>query len=267
MRRDDIQLALAAIPIVRRIYHFSEIPSTSDWAKHLIRRAGPLAQLHGTLIVADHQTSGRGRLRRRWLAPPDKAVLFTLILEHPPQPRLLAMLGPVSVCEAVRAIAQVNARIKYPNDVLVGERKVSGILLESVSSHRREFFTLGIGINVNQSQDDFADVTRNHGTPTSLAVETGTEYALPSILAKVLRTIDSYMEPEALSALPTRMNALCDTVGRLVDVHTPHGLVHGTAVAVADDGALVVRTESGIQQSVYSGDVRQLTAESREDLQ
>jgi BirA family transcriptional regulator, biotin operon repressor / biotin---[acetyl-CoA-carboxylase] ligase len=261
MRRDEIQVALAAIPLVRRIYHFSDIPSTSDWAKHLILRAGPLAQLHGTLIVANHQTRGRGRLQRAWQAPPDKAVLFTLILEQPPQDRLMAMLGPIAVCEALRDMAGVHARVKYPNDVLVGERKVCGILLESVSASRRDFYTLGIGINVNQAPEDLAVVTANHLRPTSLAAETGTTRPLAAVLAAVLRKIGCYLEPDALSTLPARMNALCDTIGRLVDVHTHQGIVHGTAVAINPDGALVVRTESGIQQLVYSGDVMQLNVE------
>ena len=117
LRPADLETLLADLPLVARTYFFEEITSTSDWAKDLVRRAGPGADLHGTLVIANYQTAGRGRFARAWHSPPGRSLLFSLILApkagspasaaEPDSPRpgafdrLVAVAAPVAVCEAI----------------------------------------------------------------------------------------------------------------------------------------------------------------------
>ena len=259
--REALRDALRDVELARRIHCLDETPSTNDYAAQLARHgrdpAATAAALHGTLVVADHQTAGRGRFRRSWIAPPGTALLFTLVLDRAQAPpAAVALAAPVACCDAIAALAALPARVKYPNDILLRERKAGGILLEQPPG--TAVVLAGIGINVAQQPDDLPPPT--HVPPTSLAIE-----AAPApppgrapLLAALIARLGALLHPAALPALPARMNALCDTIGRHVEVTTAGGTLAGVAICVADDGALVVRTDQGMQHAVYSGDIRQL---------
>jgi BirA family biotin operon repressor/biotin-[acetyl-CoA-carboxylase] ligase len=263
--REAVQQAAAGAALARRVYYFDELASTSDWARDLARRAGPAADLHGTLIVAAHQTAGRGRHGRRWLAPPGAALLFTLILDPgrtagglPPQEaaRLVAMAGPVAVCECLAAAVEpaATARIKWPNDIMLAGAKAAGLLLEQTASRGRELLLLGVGVNVNQPPEAFPP---NLGQPAaSLFTATGRMHDPGKLLHDLLLRLDQWLASSASKGVAARLNLLCDTVGKMVSIETPFGCMVGTALAVTDSGALVVRDPVGRLIEVHSGDVR-----------
>ncbi len=254
-----VAAALADLPFIRRIHCYDELPSTSDYARSLAAQA-PADRLHGVLVIADFQTAGRGRHRRAWAAPRGRALLFSLLLDPAQTPGLtwLPMAAAVALCDAVPTVAPgVSPRIKYPNDVLVGGRKVAGILVEQAGPSQAPCAVVGVGINVNQSAEELPPGTRV--PPTSLALARGAPLDRMALLAAVLGGMASHCLP-GTAGLLARANALCDTVGRMVEVHTTGGIVAGTAMSVGPDGALMVRTESGIQQAVTGGDVTQLDA-------
>lgn len=271
----DLESAVADIPLVARTYFFEEIVSTSDWAKDLVRRAGPVADLHGTLVIANYQTAGRGRFGRTWKSPPGSSLLFSLILAprtiEEPLPhsaefdRTVMAAAPVAVCESIAEVSGLAPRIKYPNDVLLGGRKVAGILLERTTvSGTAGFCILGIGVNVNQSRSELDPGTRVPATSVALAAGCPIDGAL--LLTSLLRRLEANLADPRRAG--ERMAALCDTVGRMVTVRTGGQVLHGTALAyLPQNGSLLVRLDSGVEVSVLSGDIEQLdqTLAARDD--
>jgi BirA family biotin operon repressor/biotin-[acetyl-CoA-carboxylase] ligase len=257
VRGAELQAALAEIALVRRIHFFEELGSTSDFAKELAAGARHGVTVHGTLVVALHQTAGRGRHRRRWEAPPGAALLFSLVVDGVHAP-LLPMAAPVAVCEGIAAVEPgLCPRIKYPNDILLSGRKAGGVLLEQAGPA----VVVGVGVNVSQSAGQLPQGARV--AATSLALELGRAADTVGLLTAILARLGNYMSPELDAALAGRMNALCDTIGREVEVDTSGGVVRGTAMSVAADGALMVRTEAGTQRALYSGDVMEMRALNR----
>lgn len=260
MRREDVASALAGVALVRRIYFFDRIDSTSTWARALIERAGPNAALHGTLIVANEQTAGRGRFNRLWSAPAGKALLFSIIVMPEPGdldfPSRLSIAAPVAVCDAISRVAGVAAGLKYPNDILIDGRKVAGVLIEQGQQAGAPICILGIGINCNQNLNELPPIVRIPAT--SIVVTTGHLIDMPTLLQAVLENLATYLDPANRQRLSSRAAAVCVTLGQNVSVQTDVGEVTGVALAITADGALVIRTESGVQRAIYSGDVRQL---------
>ncbi|MBX7245341.1 MAG: biotin--[acetyl-CoA-carboxylase] ligase [Candidatus Sumerlaeaceae bacterium] len=263
--RPGLEEAVAGIDLVRRAYYFETIDSTSDWAKALIERSGGRGDFHGTLVFANHQTAGRGRQKRQWVSPPGKSLLFSLILDPAVLPvvagdassRLLAYAGPVAVCETLRDAGIQAATIKYPNDVLISNRKVSGTLLELISASGRGHYVLGVGLNVSQQP---GDLPSNSIVPaTSVALETKSVCQPQLLLRGVLLHLERLLSGDSVGGLAARMNLLCDTIGKLAEIQTPAGVLSGTALRIEPDGGLVMRLDSGIQQTIYSGDVIHLT--------
>lgn len=262
VQAQNVRDAIANAAIVRRIYFFDEIGSTSDWAKALIRRANGSADLEGTLVVANSQIAGRGRFDRRWHATAGKALLFSLILRESlteSSPALLArqlsIAAPVAGCRAIAVETGLSARIKYPNDVLLSGRKCCGILIESVTASKNSFAVLGVGINVNQSADELPSGSRI--TPTSIALESGKQADLLKLLNAFLESLTALLDnPEAARQ---QMNLLCETLGNHVRIDTAYELVEGVAAGVTAEGALIVRTAIGIDKVIHSGDVVQVT--------
>jgi len=141
----------------------------------------------GTVAVAEEQSEGRGRLGRSWQAPAGSSVLFSLVLEPPvPTPRLpeLSLVAGDAVAAAVRSVAAVEPTVKHPNDVLIGGKKVAGVLAESGDGRVR----LGIGVNANQSSDELP--TGLETPATSLRVETGGEIDRVALLAAILEELE-----------------------------------------------------------------------------
>jgi BirA family biotin operon repressor/biotin-[acetyl-CoA-carboxylase] ligase len=163
-----------------RIYHYEEMtPST----QRLLRADDP----EGAVAVADEQTEGRGRLGRTWHAPAGTSVLFSVLLRPPVEPPRLPELSLVAggaVAEAIAEVTGVDPAIKFPNDVLIGGRKVAGILAESSEGR----VVLGVGVNVNQMRDELPADAQTE--PTSLRIETGALVDRAALLAAILLRLE-----------------------------------------------------------------------------
>jgi BirA family biotin operon repressor/biotin-[acetyl-CoA-carboxylase] ligase len=205
--------------------HHRVTDSTNERARELAAAGAP----HGTLVTADEQLAGRGRQGRAWTAPPRSAVLMSVVLRELEETVPLA--AAVAVCEAL----PVEAAIKWPNDVWIGERKVAGILIEA--RPQDGWAVLGIGLNV--SVDEFPPPLDK--TATSLALA-GVDLTRDEALAAVLAALDRWLAasaPEVLAAWRAR-DAL---LGRTV--RWANGTNEGTAAGVDETGALIVETASG----------------------
>ena len=149
--------------------HHSQVASTNDLA---IAR-GKAGVAEGTLIIAEHQTAGRGRYGRRWDAPPRKCILASVILRHRllrDQVELPNLMGAIAIARAIRETHGLDARIKAPNDVRISGKKVAGVLTElAYDNQHQSFFVLGMGVNVNNVLKDFPPELRETATSVRIA--------------------------------------------------------------------------------------------------
>jgi BirA family biotin operon repressor/biotin-[acetyl-CoA-carboxylase] ligase len=244
--------ALTTSIVGRPIHYWATIGSTMDEARRLAEEDAP----EGTVVIADEQTAGRGRLQRSWWAPPRGSVLLSLLLRpsSPSQAQRLTMICSLAVCDAIAEVAGLRARVKWPNDVLIDERKVCGILTEmDLLGERVRYAIVGIGINVNVS---FQDVPLLMTSATSLAAESGRPVSrldlLVALLAGIERRYLALCEGQAFHQEWAKRMA---TLGHPVQVAGSAERWDGLAIGVDEDGALLVRGEDGCVRRVLAGDV------------
>jgi BirA family biotin operon repressor/biotin-[acetyl-CoA-carboxylase] ligase len=212
----------------------------------------------GTVLVADHQTAGRGRLGRQWHAPPRSSLLASILFHERQGAALHRYTQAVGVAavEACRSAAGVTAALKWPNDLLVGERKLAGVLAETVPIDSPSAggdlvaVVVGIGLNVNWPADLPADL---RGTMTALNHEAGHDLDRRAVLEALLGALDAL----DWATLAERYRRALATLGRRVRVEQPSGMIEGVAVDVMSGGNLVVATSAG-SVSVSAGDVMHL---------
>lgn len=209
---------------------------------------------HGLVVVAEEQASGRGRLDRRWEAPPRSALLLSVLLRPAvPTPRwpLLPFVAGVAVVEAVRAVGRVDATLKWPNDVLYDDRKLGGILVERIDGAA----VVGIGLNVSLRDDELPVATA-----TSIGLAGGStdrESLLKEVLRALGRRYDAWVAADgAAAAVLPAYRQVCATIGRDVSVELPGGgAVQGRVTEVDDAGRLVVVDAAGRDYALQAGDV------------
>jgi BirA family biotin operon repressor/biotin-[acetyl-CoA-carboxylase] ligase len=238
----------------RRIISFKSIKSTMDYAKSLAERDEP----EGTVVIADYQSKGRGRFGRVWMSEPGKNILMSIII-RPSIPLekfgLISFLSAVSVAEAIEKIANVKVNTKWPNDLLINGRKVSGILMEaSITADKGDFVILGIGVNVNQ--EEFPKEIKNYAT--SLLIETGKYYDRVVLLQEILRSLESnYLkinQTHDFTEIMKKWKEKCSMLGKEITLIHAGKTINGTAVDVDSKGFLRLKVgESTI--SLSSGEV------------
>ncbi|NSC23576.1 biotin--[acetyl-CoA-carboxylase] ligase [Streptomyces albus subsp. chlorinus] len=242
--------------------HLEVAESLGSTNTELVRRAREGGAAPGTVLIAEEQTAGKGRLDRAWSAPPRSGLFFSVLLRPGPPPERwgwIPLLAGVAVASALARAAGVDTGLKWPNDVLAvhedEERKIGGILAERVDEHH---VVLGIGLNVTLREDELPVPTAGS---LALAGARGTDR--DPLLRAVLRALEDWYgrwteaggDPSA-GALLDAYAAGCVTLGRTVRAMLPGGddLV-GEAVAVDGDGRLVIASEQGVQRPVAAGDI------------
>jgi len=246
----------------RAVHAFETIGSTSE---HAFRLAAEGAE-HGEIVVAETQTAGRGRRGRTWASPPGKNLYVSLVLrpELPPQraPEL-TLLAAVAVAEALQGDG-VKPTIKWPNDLQAGVKKIAGILTElSAEADRVHFVVLGIGVNLNAASADFPPEVAE--VATSVARVLGRRVNRAAFLARLLKTLEDWLdthEREGFEPVRERWRALSSTLGQEVLVKAERRELRGVAEDIDTDGALLLRTEDGLER-VLAGDVEQVRSRVR----
>ena len=216
-----------------RVHHRST-DSTNERAKELALEGAP----HGTIVTAEEQTAGRGRQGRRWLAPPGKALLMSLVLRHLGGAQAhLPLAAALGVCEACELSAPLHCSIKWPNDVWVDGRKLAGILVEG--RPQDGWAVLGVGLNVATTENEFPVELR--GTATSLSAASGAEPPpLDHVLAHLLGALEQRLA-DSPDSIVTEWRARDALRGQPVR----WGNGEGTATGIDDSGALIVDTPAG----------------------
>jgi BirA family biotin operon repressor/biotin-[acetyl-CoA-carboxylase] ligase len=236
------------------IFHVS-IPSTNTLAKALGSAGAP----EGTLVLADEQTGGRGRLGRRWLSMARQNLLFSLIVKPKIEPERLfslTMVFALSAVEGIEEISELSPKIKWPNDLYVAYKKLGGILTElSIHNNRVEQVVLGMGLNVNWTPP--SNVLKGYGA-TSIRRETGTEYCREPLLCCIVKRFEYYYKELAKGAVDLphrRWNERSMILGKMANIETSKGLLVGQAVRIDEDGALIIEDYSGKEHKILAGEV------------
>jgi BirA family biotin operon repressor/biotin-[acetyl-CoA-carboxylase] ligase len=237
----------------RSLHCWEALPSTMDEAWRLGRAGAP----EGTVVLAEEQTAGRGRLERSWWAPAGSSLLLSILLRPgwpARQAQRLTVVCSLAVCEAISTVAGAEAEVKWPNDVLINGRKVCGILTElDVAGEELETAVVGIGINVNV---DFKGAPPLMTPATSLMLAAGQTISRLDLLVALLEGIERrYVATREGRSYHQEWAKRMATLGREVQVGGAQKTWSGLAVDVDADGALLVRAEDGTVQRVLAGDV------------
>ena len=235
---------------------FQETRSTNALAERL----GRDGVKEGAVVVAEFQTQGRGRLGRTWLGSNGKGVLLSTLLRpplRPPEVTRLTVMGATAVVRAIRRCTPVEPSIKWPNDIMIGSKKVAGILTEmNAEPDRVRYVVLGIGLNVNQSACDWPEELQS--VATSLKIETGQSVHRAALTAALVEELDrDYCRSvgQEFGLVLDEWQSLCGTIGKEVCVQFGERRIEGRAEAIDTDGALLVRGDGGHLQRVTGGDV------------
>lgn len=244
------------------IHRVAQTGSTNDLAMELGRR-GALA---GTVVVSETQTRGRGRLQREWFSPPSAGLYFSVIL----RPRLAAVDLPkitlaagVAVCTAIEQTCQVTPSLKWPNDLLLDDRKLGGILCETGPVSGAEdigetiLVVLGVGVNINTPAEAFPEELRR--TATSLLLHSGLVYDHEAILTAILielKKIINLLEGGESAQVLTRWRQRDALLGQHLSWLNPAGgIVTGKALGIDEQGRYHIRDATGAVHEVVSGDI------------
>jgi BirA family biotin operon repressor/biotin-[acetyl-CoA-carboxylase] ligase len=249
MTKEEIQSRLSTKTFGRTIHTFETIDSTNSYARSIAAEAP-----EGTIVIAEHQRRGKGRLGRQWHASAGKNLTFSLIIRPkipPSAAGLVSLYASLAVARAIESSTGVAARCKWPNDVLAGGRKVSGILSEAVFSPP-DRFSVVIGIGVNVFETEFPPELRQ--SATSIALAGGKADDRSSVLGAILDELErSYPMLEKGAELIAAWSARSPMLGAKIEIAQHGGVVRGTAARIAEDGRLVVENAEGTHY-IVAGD-------------
>ena len=242
--------------IGKKIHVFGELDSTNSEAYRMAREGGE----EGEVVVADRQVRGRGRLGRRWLSPPGVNLYVSIILRPPILVRnatLITLMAAVATAKATKGTSGLQPRIKWPNDLLINNKKVAGLLNEMKGkADKVEFIVLGIGINVNMTMGMIPEQMKS--TATSLREELGYEISRVELLHALLREVEqgygAFLAGETEGILH-QWETFSQMLGTVVEVRSFNEVVRGRVKGIDSDGSLLLLAADGSERRIVAGDV------------
>lgn len=255
LSKSEIESRLDGGWIGKQVYFAEEVDSTNTWGKRLAEEGAP----HGTLVVADEQTQGRGRRGRSWQSPRGTNISMTLILRpdlEPARASMLTIVMGLSVAQGLKELLKLPVQIKWPNDAVLNGHKLCGILTEmSAQIDYINYVVVGTGINVNLPEvpEELKDIA------TSLLIETGRRVNRAEVIGAVLRAFarnyESFLAAGDLTGLLDAYNEILANRDRQVRVLDPKAPYEGVALGINARGELLVRKADGSVSEVYAGEV------------
>lgn len=246
----------------KKVFYYEEIDSTNTMAKKL----GKQQNTHGNLVLAEQQSTGRGRLGRTWSSPKGSGIWMSLILQPKIQSwhaSMLTLVAALAVNKSIREVTGLNSLIKWPNDIVMNGKKVCGILTEmNTCNEKLQCVVIGIGINTNQ--EGFSPDIQDKAT--SLRLESGIEIDRTNLIVNIMKYLEQYFEvfmrSESLKELMNEYNQMLVNINRQVRIIEPGSEYNGFAAGIDETGALLVKTEEveegivvEITKAVVSGEV------------
>jgi BirA family biotin operon repressor/biotin-[acetyl-CoA-carboxylase] ligase len=252
----EIRMGLKTQVIGRDIAYQRETPSTQEIAKALAAQG----VADGTIVVAETQSGGRGRVGRQWSSP-EGGIYFSIVLRpdmKPSEALRLPLVAGVAVARAIKRNMKLAPKLKWPNDIMIQDRKVGGILTEmSAEMDRLDWVIVGIGLNVNTPHESFPEDVE--GVATSLMEAGGKIIPRVKLLQDILFEFESLYHGLAKSGfepIRAKWKFFSNTIGARVVVSTPTEKVTGTAVDIDSDGALILKKEDGSLEKIIAGVVK-----------
>jgi BirA family biotin operon repressor/biotin-[acetyl-CoA-carboxylase] ligase len=237
--------------IGQRVICYPRLASTMEVAK---REAARREAAEGTVIIADEQTAGKGRLKRIWLSPKGNIALSVILYPDVAYLPSLIMVASLAVVHSIETVTGLKSQVKWPNDVLINSRKVCGILIESdVKGNMVDYAIIGIGVNINLRLSDFPDIA---STATSLSLERGREVSRLDVIRQLLVEIERlYSVLLTGGSIYEEWRDSLVTLGRRVSVNSGETIYDGIAESATIDGSLLLRRSDGSLTKIVSGDV------------
>jgi BirA family biotin operon repressor/biotin-[acetyl-CoA-carboxylase] ligase len=257
LHADDLLARLGDTRVIGRDIHvFEETTSTND----VIEKLAHDEVKEGAVVFAECQTRGRGRLGRKWLSPAKKGLWFSILLrpDLPPQDATqLTVASATALRRALHVHTGLEVKIKWPNDVIIQDKKVAGILTElRAELDRIKYVILGIGVDVNVNTSDFPAELRK--IATSLKAELGRPVPRAELAVTILKELDrdyQRITDGAFSAVADEWEEHCTTIGQQVVIRIGERQIRGRAESLDEDGALSLRTDHGHLERIVGGDV------------
>lgn len=254
---NEIKLGLETKKIGQFI-HYEESVSSTQKIAHQLANEGCR---EGTIVVAEEQTKGKGRLDRQWHSPKYTGLWFSVILRPnipPYEAPQLTLLAATSIVSALHKVTGLPCEIKWPNDILIEGKKLVGILTElQADADRIQAVIIGIGVNVNQQQSDFPAELAEKATSLQIA-SGGKKWKRAQILQAILLELEllyeQYLE-HGFSVIKTLWETYSNTIGNHIIARTLQGELAGKAKRITDEGVLIVEDERGIEHRIYSADI------------
>ncbi len=252
----EIKAGLKTSVIGKAIHYFKETESTNIIAREIASSVE-----EGTVVIAESQTGGRGRLGRKWLSP-EGGIWLSIILKPRIQPLYaprITLLAGVAVAKTIRSIG-LQARIKWPNDVLINGKKVCGILTEiGAEMDMVDYCVVGIGIDANVDTESFPEEFRE--SSTSLKKELGHEINRVEFVQRLLEEFEILylkFQNEGFPSILEEWRNMSATIGEWVKITTQTRTVYGEAIGVDNEGALILETSDGQLEKIVAGNCEHL---------
>ncbi len=259
-----MQALLRTRMLGKNLIVFNRIGSTNEFLKRLGRRRA----IAGTTVIADEQTAGRGRLGRRWHSPPGKGLWFSFLLRPQMQTEkggLISLAIAAVIAETVSQICNLECTVKWPNDILISEKKACGILCETqLSPAGIESVIAGVGLNVNQRYDDFSPDWRAHAT--SLFLASGSMWDRQTLFVKLLTALEQELFGDFQENLPYLLEkwcSRCPALGHTVTVvpaplgrrQNEEAMTTGVFAGLGENGELILRMSAGDLRFFSAGEI------------
>lgn len=253
---DEIRLGLKT-KFLGQVIHFKEsVDSTQKIAKTLSYENAP----EGTVVIAEEQLTGRGRMDRIWHSPKYTGIWMSMILRpnipiaQAPQ---LTLITAVAIVQAIEEVSKLSPQIKWPNDILINGKKVTGILTELQAEADRIFaIIIGVGINVNQKLEDYPEELRE--IATSLSIEQGEKISRAKLIRAVFANFENlyllYLE-KGFEPIKLLWESYAISIGKTITARTLTENIRGKALGITEDGVLMIEDEAGTIHYVYSADI------------
>jgi BirA family biotin operon repressor/biotin-[acetyl-CoA-carboxylase] ligase len=253
---DEIRLGLTTNFIGRNIHYEESVESTQKIAHRFANENVP----EGTVIIAEEQRSGRGRMDRRWHSPKYTGIWMSLILrpniplQKAPQ---LTLLTAVAIVQAIEEMTGLSPEIKWPNDIMINGKKVTGILTElQAEADRIHSIIIGIGINVNQKTEDFPLELQQ--TASSLFIEKGELVPRADLIKCIFKQFEKlyllYLD-QGFFSIKLLWESYATSIGKYIRARTVTNTIEGRALGITDDGVLKLEDTFGVIHHIYSADI------------
>jgi BirA family transcriptional regulator, biotin operon repressor / biotin---[acetyl-CoA-carboxylase] ligase len=253
---NTVQWGLETKWLGKSIIHRETVTSTQIIAHQLAMNNAP----HGTVVIADEQTAGKGRLNREWFSAKNKGIWLSIIIRPAILPYLapqLTLLTATVLADVLRKNLDLNPKIKWPNDIIVQDKKVSGILTEMQAEQDRvQYIVIGIGMNVNQKLEEIPDDIQSKAT--SLMIQTGRNLDITNLIQKILISFEKTYEEYSNHGFPIikeRWESYGYRLGEKTKIKTFQSVQDAILIGIADDGALLAKYNDGEVKRIYSGEI------------